>query len=401
MPSNVKESTSLTVWIHRGLDAITPTLTLYLSSMAHNNAWTDKYQILCILGGLLLVIFNQAVGVYSQWRGRTLFAGFKLVIQGWVFAWLALLSIGFLLKDSSHFSRIIIVSWAILTPIMLFSYRFAIRYLLGHLRSKGWNTTRIAIIGAGNLGSRLANTLIKAKMLGYKPTAFYDDDVNKQNTSISNIPLKGSIQDFLNKKHFSDEFDEIYITLPLRAEDKIKQVLNGLADSTVTVKFIPDCFSFDLLHSQITDIGGIPIISVYDSPLNNLSNKFLKRAEDIILSSIILTLISPILFFISIAIKLTSSGPILFKQKRYGLNGKDIWVWKFRSMNVMENSGHIPQAKKNDPRITPIGVFLRKTSLDELPQFFNTLTGCMSIVGHDHTPKHIMKNIERSFLNTC
>ncbi len=389
MVSNVKESISFTVWLHRVLDLTLPSLTLYLSSQLYNNVWSDKYLILGVLGGLFLVLFSQGAGVYSQWRGRTLFSGFKLFIQAWIFTWLALLALAFLLKDSSHFSRIIVTIWAISTPITLFLYRLVFRYLLGYLRTKGWNTTRVAIIGAGDLGQRLAKTLLDAKMLGYQPCEFFDDNPTIRGKVYYNIPIIGSIEDFVNIETYSEYFDEIYITLPLRAEERIKQVLNALADSTITVKFIPDCFAFDLLHSRMTDIGGMPIISVYDSPLNNLTNKVLKRAEDIVLSILILILILPFLIFIALAIKATSKGPVLFKQKRYGLNGKDILVWKFRSMKVMDNGNDVPQATKDDRRFTKIGPFLRRTSLDELPQFFNTLTGRMSIVGpRPHAKAH-------------
>jgi putative colanic acid biosynthesis UDP-glucose lipid carrier transferase len=388
MALNIKESTSFIVWLHRMIDAVLPFFVLYLFGLSHQVNWGNKYQILGILGGLLLVIFNQGLGVYSQWRGRTLFAGIKLVTQAWLLTWLALLAIAFLLKDSEHFSRLVIGAWAVTTPFALFIYRFLFRYLMGYMRARGWHKTRVAIIGAGDLGQRLAITLNDAKMLGYHPIAFFDDDPAKLGRVFDNVPVVGDIGYFIDKTPHSKDFDEIYITLPLRAEFRIKEVLNGLSDSTVTVKFIPDCFTFDLLHSQFTDIGGIPIISVYDSPLNNLTNRFIKRAEDIFVSAIILILISPVLLAIALAIKLTSTGPVLFKQKRYGLNGKDILVWKFRSMTVMEDEV-VTQATKNDSRLTPIGGFLRRTSLDELPQFFNTLTGRMSIVGpRPHAKAH-------------
>jgi putative colanic acid biosynthesis UDP-glucose lipid carrier transferase len=389
MVSNVKETTSLIVWLHRVLDAVTPFVALYITSSLYNSAWSEKYQILGILGGLLLVFFNQGRGVYSQWRGRTLLAGFKLVIQGWIFTWLAILAIAFIFKDSSYFSRVIIVSWAISTPLVLFLYRLIVRSTLGYLRTKSWNQTNVAIIGAGDLGQRLSRTLQDAKMLGYNPVGFYDDNTELLHQNFNHVPILGTIDDFLKMDHRESIFNEIYITLPMRAEYRIKEVLNGLSDSTVTVKFIPDCFAFDLLHSQMTDIGGIPIISVYDSPLNSLTNKVFKRFEDIVLSIFILMLISPALIGIAIAVKTTSNGPIFFKQKRYGLNGKEIAVWKFRSMTVTEDDDVVPQAQRNDHRLTKIGSFLRRTSLDELPQFFNTLTGRMSIVGpRPHAKSH-------------
>lgn len=390
MASRIRESSSTTVWVHRLLDTATPIAVLYTCSRLYNNIWSDKYLALGLLAGLLLVIFNQGFGVYSQWRGRTLFAGTKLILKAWTLTWLALIMLTFLFKDSGHFSRVILVSWAFTTPIALFLYRLGLRSLLGHLRARGWNNTRVAIIGAGELGRRLADTLHTARMLGYQPTAFFDDDHTLLDKRICGIPVAGSIDDLLEDPALQSRFDEIYITLPLRAEERIKEILNGLSNSTLTVKFIPDCFAFDLLHSRITDIGGLPIISLYDTPLNNLSNRFIKRTEDLVLSSIILILIAPVMLVIATAIKLTSPGPVLFKQKRYGLNGKEIWVWKFRTMITLENDErNIRQARKNDSRVTPIGGFLRKTSLDELPQFVNSLTGRMSIVGpRPHAKAH-------------
>jgi putative colanic acid biosynthesis UDP-glucose lipid carrier transferase len=387
---SIKQTTSLTVWVHRLLDAFIPILLLRTTSLLYNGSWSDKYSVLGLFAGLLLVIFNQGTGVYSQWRGRTLLAGSKLIAQAWVFTWLALMALAFLFKDSSHFSRVIIVSWAIITPITLFLYRFLLRFLMGYLRQGGFNNTRVAIIGAGELGKRLAETFQDAKMLGYSPIAFYDDNPSKVGTAFQGIPVEGSIDDFLARNNKESLYDEVYITLPLRSEERIKYLLDRLADSTLTVKFIPDCFAFDLLHSRYTDIGGLPIISLYDSPLNTPTNRFIKRSEDILLSVLILLGASTVMLGIAIAIKVTSKGPVIFKQKRYGLNGKEIWVWKFRSMKVAENDEkEIKQAQKNDPRLTPIGSFLRRTSLDELPQFFNSLTGRMSVVGpRPHAKAH-------------
>lgn len=381
MADHVKESTSFTVWLHRFLDAIAPVAALYLLMTLFGKPWSDKYQVLAILGGLLLVIFSQGTGVYSQWRGRTLFAGLKLVLQAWAWTWLALLAIAFAFKDSSHFSRLVIVSWAFIVPVILYIYRLTFRSIMGYFRAKGWNNTRVAIIGAGDLGQRLAQTLTDAKVLGYNPVAFYDYDETKQNKKFAGVLVKGTVEEFIHKEHYANDFDEVYITLPLRAEQKIKEILNSLADSTVTVKFIPDCFAFDLLHSRITDIGGIPVISVYDSPLNNLTNKFIKRIEDIFLSILILILISPILLIVAIGVKLSSPGPILYRQTRVGWNGTPFTIYKFRSMPVDTDKKELKWGAAKEKTNSKLGAFLRKTSLDELPQFFNTLKGDMSIVG--------------------
>lgn len=369
------------VWLHRVLDIAVPIAILFLIATLYGIPWHDRYWTMGLIGGLSLIFFNQATGVYSGWCGRSLFAGFKKVLQAWVMTWMFLIVLAFLLKDGANFSRLTVTLWALITPIGLFSYRFAIRLGLGYLRGKGWNTRKIAIIGAGMLGQRIAETLNKAKMFGYAPIAFYDDASDQVGLSVGDIPVAGTIDDLLSKSSSEVPYDEIYIALPLRAEERIKHILNAFADSSITVKFIPDFFSFDLLHSQLTDIGGIPIISVYDSPLNSTGNAMLKRLEDIIVSTLIITLISPILLAIAIAIKLSSKGPVIFKQRRYGINGEEITVLKFRSMTVCDDGNEITQAQKNDTRITKIGAFLRRTSLDELPQFFNVIAGNMSIVG--------------------
>ena len=369
------------VWLHRILDIAVPIALLYLIASLYGIQWHDRYWSMGIIGGLSLTFFNQATGVYTGWRGRSLFAGFKKVLQAWAMTWMFLIVLAFLLKDAANFSRLTVAIWAVLTPISLLAYRFAVRLLLGYIRGKGWNTRKIAIIGAGVLGRRITATLQDATMLGYKPIAFYDDGSDKSGTSIEGIPVVGTIDDLLSKAAIETNYDEIYIALPLRAEERIKQILNAMADSSITVKFIPDFFSFDLLHSRLTDIGGIPIVSVYDSPLNSAGNALLKRLEDVVVSSLIIALISPLLLAIAIAIKATSKGPIIFKQRRYGINGEEITVMKFRTMTVCDNGKVIKQATKNDARITKIGRFLRRTSLDELPQFFNVIAGNMSIVG--------------------
>lgn len=369
------------VWMHRALDIAVPFSLLYLIATVYGIPWHDRYTFMGLLGGLSLTFFNQATGVYTGWRGRSLFAGFQMVLQAWALTWMFLIVMAFVLKDGVNYSRLTVTLWALITPIGLFAYRFIIRLILARLHAQGWNKRNIAIVGAGFLGQRIAETLHESKMLGYDPVAFYDDAAALKGTKVSGVPVAGTIADLLASTTVENRYDEVYIALPMRAEERIKTILNAFADSSVTVKFIPDFFSFDLLHSSLTDIGGIPIISVYDSPLNSSGKALLKRLEDVVVSSLIIILISPLLLAIAAAIKFTSKGPVIFRQRRYGINGEEITVLKFRSMTVCDDGEKITQAKKNDARITWVGAFLRKTSLDELPQFFNVLAGNMSIVG--------------------
>lgn len=381
MALTIKPDSSGFVWTHRILDLIIPIVTLYaITSFVFNYTWAERYIIMGVLGGFVFVTSAQLVGIYQNWRGRPFFNSIKLILKAWALTWAILIVIAFLYKDTQNFSRLAVTSWAFITPIIIIGYRLLIRAILGKYRIQGKNVRKVAILGSGKVGQSLCDVLQKNPWLGYKVVSFYDDNQELHNTNIKGTLVLGNI-DKVYQDAKSNKFDEIYICLPLRVENKIKELLNSLTDTTAIVKYIPDMFSFDLMHAKWSDLQGIPVISVFDTPLNNTTAKLLKRIEDVILSSIILILISPILLIISISIKLTSPGPVIFKQKRYGINGQEIKVYKFRSMTTQDNGNFVKQATKNDSRITPLGAFLRKTSLDELPQFVNVLQGKMSIVG--------------------
>lgn len=236
------------------------------------------------------------------------------------------------------------------------------------------NSKGVMVIGDSPKASKLFLDLGISKWTGYNPVGLFSFK-----TDFSRLDFHGGIQDAIAKIQ-SGDIRKVYIVID---QDNVKQVeslLEILADSTCSAVIIPDLFSYDFLYSRVEDVNGTPIIPLFDSRIDGINN-FLKRVEDIVIGSMILLLISPLLLVISIAIKLTSSGPVFFKQIRYGLNGKSILVYKFRTMKVMENGSQVKQAVKNDPRVTSVGRFLRRTSLDELPQFFNVILGNMSIVG--------------------
>ncbi|HQR41724.1 MAG TPA: exopolysaccharide biosynthesis polyprenyl glycosylphosphotransferase, partial [Gemmatales bacterium] len=178
----------------------------------------------------------------------------------------------------------------------------------------------------------------------------------------------------------SHQINLIYLSLPMATQPRILNILDELRDTTASVYFVPDLFVTDLIQGRMNNVCNMPVVSVCETPFTG-SNAMIKRGSDIVLSLLIITLLSPLLLAIAIAVKYTSPGPVIFKQRRYGLDGEEIMVYNFRSMTVCEDGPHIPQAQKNDHRFTPIGAFLRKSSLDELPQFFNVLQGRMSIVG--------------------
>lgn len=271
--------------------------------------------------------------------------------------------------------------WAIAVPIELISWHIISSNLVMLFRRMGKTSCRIAFAGATRLSYQLHDILSQDQSMPVEFVGFFDDRQKTEpgRISLSKHKLNGNFKQLVEKAR-EGTIDVIYIGLPLKAEDRIARLIEELSDSTVSVYFVPDFFVFDLLRSNIHHIRGIPIVSVYESPFYGVDGA-LKRIFDILLGLFILAIIAIPMLLIAIGVKITSPGPVLFKQRRYGLKGEEIVVWKFRSMSVCEDGNNVQQAKKNDPRVTKLGAFLRRTSLDELPQFINVLQGHMSIVG--------------------
>lgn len=238
---------------------------------------------------------------------------------------------------------------------------------------------RIAIIGMTKGGLAAERSLLREYNSNGVEIKFYDDRGEKRFGYMTRTPYAGKVEGLLDLAK-TGEVDEVYIALPMVAKDRIRQYLEQLSDSTVDTYLIPDLYTYNLSVSSVKSVDGVQLFSVFGSPFDGVG-AVIKRVEDIVIGSIITLMISPILLVVAVGVKMSSPGPILFKQDRYGLGGKKIKVWKFRSMKVMENSDVVTQATKNDPRVTKFGAFIRRTSLDELPQFINVLTGQMSIVG--------------------
>ena len=387
MEQEIRPYFSLYITIQKVLDFFFLSSALISLNYLYNGGWNLTYFIAGMASGAVFVFLAQFHGVYEGWRGYSIINEVSKVLKSWTYTWFIIVAAIFAIKTSSYFSRFIIFSWGLLVPTVLISYKLVMRSLVAKVRLKEGRWKRIAIGGAGALGKKLGQTFCDNEWLGCKVFAFYDDNPELANSSQIGIEVKGTLDDMVEDAK-SGNYDDVYLTLPLRAEKRIKEVIKYLSNSSTCVKIVPDFFSFDLLRSKWTDLGGIPVISVYDSPLDGLGT-LVKRIEDIILSLIILTAVSPIMLLIYIGVKISSPGPFLFKQKRYGAKGNEIIVWKIRSMTVCENGNSVNQAVKNDRRVTKIGGFLRKTSLDELPQFLNVLSGSMSVVGpRPHASTH-------------
>jgi putative colanic acid biosynthesis UDP-glucose lipid carrier transferase len=355
---------------------------LYVSLTLYDIPLDREYFLPCLIGAGLFSIFAENNELYQGWRGAPMFDEALLILLSWLGAFTLLISGTYLYNPAYNYSLEVIELWLPLSPISIILTHSIRRGFLSYFRTLGFNSRSYAILGANPLGLRLKIVFSEMPWLGYKFIGFFDDraECDARRLDAEQVgEIMGGFQQLLEKAKAS-EIDHVYITLPLSAEKRISSLIQQLADSTVSVNIVPDFFTFNLIQSKWSNVQGIPVVSVFDTPFNAF-DAITKRIEDLLLCIIILPIIAVPMLMIAIAIKLTSPGPVIFKQQRYGVKGEKIEVWKFRSMTVCENGDQIKQATQHDSRITPLGAFLRRTSLDELPQFLNVVQGTMSVVG--------------------
>ncbi len=371
--------------LFRALDSVLVVCVLWVTLRLLQIEWNNSYAGFALAAVICFGFFAEGNEVYYLWRGYSMTSLASRLIFAWLGTALVMITalISVLRLGAIDFQAIIL--WLAITPEAVIGLHWARRAALAKLRSNPSEPRRAAIVGANELGVRMINSIASTPWLGYRIVGFYDDRVAKDKEgqrTIDVVEKKASLNGDLNKLYqdaHDGKIDIVFVTLPMRAELRIHSVIDRLADTTVTPYVIPDIFSFDLLHSRLTCIQGIPALSIYDSPL--VDNSLAKRLEDIVIGFAMLVALAIPMLLIAIGVKLTSSGPIFFKQTRYGMGGEHIKVWKFRSMTVCEDGDSVTQAKKGDMRVTAFGNFLRRTSLDELPQLFNVLSGSMSLVG--------------------
>jgi len=342
--------------------------------------WGEAYFPIIFSAIMLFGFFAESQDAYRSWRGTGMRSEINAVLFSWVMSVLSLVVVDLLVFDSRVYEQLFMLVWMLIVPIELICWHALLRAMLRYFRSRGYDTRQVAIVGATPLGGRLKAMFQCMDWSGLTFVGYYDDRVRVSgDRRLADDAVVGGIEQLVADCK-SGVVDTVYITLAMSAELRIKGLTEKLANSTASVYLVPDLFTFNLLNSRWVDYQGITAISIYETPFAGL-DCLLKRLEDIVLGTLILVIIALPMLVIACIIKLTSAGPVFFKQKRYGADGCEIRVWKFRSMSVQDDGAHVKQATKGDARITPFGAFIRKTSLDELPQFFNVLTGCMSIVG--------------------
>lgn len=372
--SHVKPSFLKVLAIFRAIDSVLITACLWFSCMLLAIPFADSAGLV-IVALIAYGLFAERCGVYDGLYQLSTEQLLYSVLIAWSLTSCILL-LPMVAGLAPNTSPLLYALWLPFTLISLLGSHLVRRTLWIELRAKLHPQSRFAILGATPTGLKLAHTLNDTPWLCGKFVGFFDHTASD---SMAEDNCKVETLDALYEQVRAAEIDTVYIALPASDQSLIQSVLIKLSDSTASTFLVPDIYSFDLLHSRVTTIKGIPALSIYDTPLSY--HGFAKRCFDLFFSLLILLILALPMCVIALCVKMSSKGTVLFKQTRYGFGGEAIKVWKYRSMTVCEDGDVIVQANKCDTRITPLGAFLRKTSLDELPQLFNVIGGSMSLVG--------------------
>ncbi len=361
----VRLSSPVTRLFAQGFDALSIWLTGLLA-FEWSNFGADMpsaYSMVMLAASLILVLMFSS-SVYRSWRVDQLWVMLQGVAVGWLTTVLLIVIWLFLTKGSADFSRLWVTTWAAATLVVLCAVRLVAYSVLRWLRTKGFNFKTVVLVGAGPTSEAVRDGLAQASWSGLR------------------VMATASPEELLAQQAGEGaRVDEVWICLPLSDEEGIRRTLDALRHSTANIRLVPDMFALKLINHGISEVVGIPMLDLSASPMTG-RNRLLKAIEDYTLAALILILVAPLMLAIAVAIKLTSVGPVFFKQRRLGWNGDEILVYKFRSMKLHDEAdGRVSQARRDDARLTPVGAFLRRTSLDELPQFINVLQGRMSVVG--------------------
>lgn len=347
-------------------------------------SFNDQYRVLLIMCNLLWGIVAFGLRIYDISRVTNLEKVIINLVKS-VFLHAVLIASLIVSLKGYYYSRLYILIMYGIFAATLFGWRMLALYLLERYRESGYNYRKVVIAGGGVVGAQVYEFFESNRANGYHFQGFFEDNPNG---AIDHALVKGKVED-VPAFCMQNGIDEIYCALPLSESDKIKELISFADNNMVRLRIVPDFRSFPYKRVNMDFYGSVPVLTIRKEPLENLFNRFVKRSFDVLFALLVIVLLfSWMLPIIAIAIKLTSKGPVFFKQLRSGKDNEEFYCYKFRTMKVNDDAHEI-QATKGDDRVTKLGRILRKTSLDELPQFFNVLFGNMSVVGpRPHMVKH-------------
>lgn len=371
LPDLRRGNLSIPMIIKFSMEPVLSVVALLIAARLTEDVLDARYGILAVL--ILVLSFP------GEWITSTVKQFAREIFSSWMMIGTLILSLGYVTDTLKYFPPELFIYWLILMPFMVFIFSLLLKSLAGRIKLLRAGRKKAIVIGVTELAAQFVSVTNDDEMSMIKIVGYFDDRDPPRLSLTEQVPLLGQtfeIADYCKENNI----DNVYIALPMVSEPRILKFLDDLRDTTVSIYFLPDLFVFDIIQARMDTMNGIPVVGICESPFLGI-NGLIKRGMDILLSSIILVLIAPIMFIVALGVKLSSPGPILFTQLRYGLDGQEISIYKFRSMREHYDNGDVKQAIKGDNRITRFGAFIRKTSLDELPQFINVLQGCMSVVG--------------------
>ncbi len=354
------------------LDPAAAVGTLFCVAALHGELLGAPYIILALI--VFSLTFPGSFYLHDRFRRMV-----RKTVVNWLMIALVLLLFGHASGYLDFYPHRLIYLWLAATPLAMLATNTLARWLIPGILAMEGNSRTAVIAGCNDIGARLASSFANDRYLGVRFAGYFDDRGRERLDGIGNSALLGKLTDVANYVG-QHHVDHIYLALPMATQPRILNVLDDLKDTTASIFFAPDIFVTDLIQGRIDNVNGVPVVAVCETPFSGFDG-VIKRISDLVLAALILLLILPVMLAVALGVKLTSPGPVIFRQRRYGLDGKEIVVYKFRSMTTCDDGDEIRQASKNDMRVTPFGAFLRRTSLDELPQFINVLQGRMSIVG--------------------
>jgi len=370
---------ALLVGLQVVLPAIIAVTSLRVISDLYGAPWTDPFVVLAILVGVLCLLLprpQQESGVSLTNTPQPLAVR---VILWWIAILGILLAIGYATKYSDRFSRLVLVTWAFTTPGLIIVAVVALNELIRRLLLDPINTRTVVFAGFTPVSRSLADRIARSPDSGLSVQGFFDDRNPERLGANGETRILGDLSQLTAYVKLMRNA-VIFVALPVRHVHRVMRMVESLRDTTASIYYVPDVFVFDLIQARSSELFGIPIVAVCESPMYGYRG-LVKRGRDVILTSLILAMVAPFMLLTAAVIHLTSRGPVVFRQRRYGLDGEEIIVYKFRTMTVNDDGDTIVQVRLDDPRVTPVGRFLRRYSLDELPQLINVLQGRMSLVG--------------------
>ena len=327
---------------------------------------------------LCLLIFALTFPGRNRFGDRPLNAAVD-ISTSWISLLIILALCGYATRSLGFFDSDVLLWWGFMTPVLQWLAFFTGRTVLRHLGTLPSRRHTAVVVGAGALGVKVSRAFQARGDVGLSFLGYFDDRADDRVDGAAAGQRLGSLREAAPYIR-ANGVHEVYITLPLGSQPRIVELLEQVQGTTASIFYVPDVFGISIIQGRLKDMNGIPVVGICETPFTG-TNELVKRISDVVLASLILVLIAPVLLVLAIGVKLSSPGPAIFRQRRNGLDGEEIMVYKFRSMRAQDNGAVVKQATKEDPRITPFGAFIRRTSLDELPQFINVLQGRMSIVG--------------------